>query len=165
MGTWQGHHSREPKSGRDLSRLCTGHKTNGQPCRRYASAGSKLCATHGSAPQILSSVERKTEGPREKLLNARELAVESLIRCILAPDSLWADRNNASRAILDRGGMPPGVKIIEEKSDKHDTSSWDTPEFRAMVEEAKQRLMLERAQAKENIRNLKEDLNGVYVPE
>jgi hypothetical protein len=113
MGTFQGHHSREPKGGRDPSRLCTAHvRKTGAPCPRYATTGTRVCSAHsGTANHVRNAASRRIETDRDKLLNSRPEAIDTSLACIRDEDALWADKVRAATAILDRAGMPAGLKL------------------------------------------------------
>ena len=118
MGTFQGHHSREPKGGRDPSRLCTAHvRKTGAPCPRYATTGTRVCSAHsGTANHVRNAASRRIETDRDKLLNSRPEAIDTSLACIRDEDALWADKVRAATAILDRAGMPAGLKLEVERS-------------------------------------------------
>lgn len=54
--------------------------------------------------------------PIDKLLNSRPEAIDTSLACIRDEDALWADKVRAATAILDRAGMPAGLKLEVERS-------------------------------------------------
>ena len=90
-------------------RLCTAHKSNGEPCGRPPIRGGSVCATHGgSAPQV-----RKAANLR--LAAAVDPAIDALLECLKknARRRLRypAQALGAANSILDRAGFKQAERI------------------------------------------------------
>jgi hypothetical protein len=80
-------------------------------------AGTRVCSAHsGTANHVRNAASRRIETDRDKLLNSRPEAIDTSLACIRDEDALWADKVRAATAILDRAGMPAGLKLEVERS-------------------------------------------------
>jgi hypothetical protein len=90
---------RRDKQGR---RLCSANRTDGQPCNAPARHGATVCNAHGGkAPQVV----RKA---RERIFEAIDPVLSSLIAMALDDSLVPRDRVAASRLVLDVAGLLGG---------------------------------------------------------
>ncbi len=93
-----------------MKRICTAHRTDGQPCQASAIRGGTVCRSHGgSASQV-------REAARRRLL---ELVDPALVRL----DRIIRESNDerivlaALKEVLTRAGIDPPVEDLEREMD------------------------------------------------
>lgn len=99
-------------------RKCTGLKTDGQPCTRWAVRGGNVCATHGGSEPATRAAARR------RLLEFVEPALVTLRDKLDSDDDMAAIK--AATAILDRAGF--GVHASLTVNDKREDLSTLTDE-------------------------------------
>lgn len=83
---------------RVIKRQCTGHKPDGERCRRSASKGTTVCASHGArAPQVKAAAQRRlTEDAAARELARLDLEPMadplSQLALLAAQAAWWKDR-------------------------------------------------------------------------
>jgi len=91
------------KDGTYETRRCTAHRTNGEPCRSFATHGGTVCRVHGgSAPQVKAAAA-------ERLRELVDPAITALHGLLTAESE--AARLGAARDVLDRNGYRPEQKV------------------------------------------------------
>jgi hypothetical protein len=99
------------KSRRDHPRCCTAHKTNGDPCQRYATRGSNVCRLHGgAAPQTVAKA-------RERLALAADRMARELLGIAEGAES-EAVKLAAVKDALDRAGLSAKTAVEVDVSVK-----------------------------------------------
>jgi hypothetical protein len=109
------------KDGRnpDRSRICTAHRTNGEPCRKTAIRGGVVCATHGgSAPAVKAKA-------RVRLEMAADRMAEKLLKMATDDDVPASVKLAAMRDALDRAGLAARQAVSVEVG--------PTPEYEALL--------------------------------
>lgn len=86
-------------------RKCTAHKTNGQPCERWAIAGGRVCPSHGGRA---AQVRRKA---RQRLEEATDRMAKELLRMAVDPGVSDAVKLRAITEALDRGNLSAKTEI------------------------------------------------------
>jgi len=92
-------------------RLCTAHRTDGQPCRGAAINGGTVCAAHGGrAPQVKEAAARRV---LDSLVHPALVELRDLIENDATPPGV---KLQAIRVVLDRTGFVPSkpIEIITE---------------------------------------------------
>jgi hypothetical protein len=111
---------RKPSSARAASpadfaqgrrQVCTAHRSDGTPCRRWAMNGLFICATHGGkAPQCERSA-------RKRLFDLVHPALSVFEEIVSAPSSAINPphvRASAAATILDRTNLHPKSELIHQ---------------------------------------------------
>ena len=77
---------------------CRAHRSNGQPCGRWAIVGGTVCPTHGgSAPQVRAAA-------LQRILSEADNAVATLVRN-MGGDAPPSVQVRAADSLLDRAGL------------------------------------------------------------
>lgn len=94
----------------DPTRICSAHRTNGEPCRKTAVRGTEppLCMSHGAAAP---AVRRKA---RVRLEMAADRMAKELLGIATADDAPPAVKLAAIRDALDRAGLSPKTAVEVE---------------------------------------------------
>jgi hypothetical protein len=80
-----------------LNVRCTAHRTNGQPCKRWAIRGATVCASHGGlAPQVRAAAARRIEASLDR-------AAVAVVRLMEDPETPPGVKLAAAKDLLDRG--------------------------------------------------------------
>lgn len=91
-------------------RLCTKHRTNGEPCRAPAMAGQQVCQAHGgSSPQARAAA-------RLRIAQLVEPAIGTLARIMVDKDASAMARLRAAENVLDRGGYGRGAEVPPDEA-------------------------------------------------
>lgn len=85
--------------GREAKRPCAAHKTNGDPCRKQALAGTTVCRTHGGATRHVKAKARV------RLEMAADRMAKELLGIAVSEDASDAVKLAAIRDALDRAGL------------------------------------------------------------
>ena len=86
-------------------RRCTSHRTNGNPCRRWAVKGTNVCPHHGArAPQVLNKARYRIEAASNKLMG-------KLIEVAFDDSKPAAVQLDAIKDALNRAGMKPPTTV------------------------------------------------------
>lgn len=89
-----------------MKRVCTAHRTDGQPCRAAAIKGGTVCRVHGgSSPQV-------RDAARRRILQAAEPAAAELVEIALKEEDPRI-RLAAIRDILNRAGVREPDQPVE----------------------------------------------------
>lgn len=76
-----------------------------RPCKRRPIKGGNVCPSHGGkAPQVVAAAKARLA------MNSDRVAVE-LVEIALNETAPYADRIRAIVAVLDRAGIPAGLKV------------------------------------------------------
>ncbi|MFT3663316.1 MAG: hypothetical protein QM809_18710 [Gordonia sp. (in: high G+C Gram-positive bacteria)] len=87
------------QDGRQPTRTCSAHRTNGKPCRKAAINGGTVCATHGGrAPQVKRAA-------RARLENAADRMAKELLKIAVSDDAPDSVKLSAIKDALDRAGL------------------------------------------------------------
>lgn len=91
---------------------CSAHSSRtGEPCRKWAVAGSNVCQTHGgSAPQVKAKA-------RLRLLAASDPVAAALVKIALDKNQPAAARVQACKDILDRAGLKQPEVVEHRQTD------------------------------------------------
>lgn len=85
-------------------RRCRAHRSNGEPCRKYAVIGATVCDRHGGrAPQVKAAAARRVSLAEAMLEVERRSPVEILADTLHAADVLMRQAMKAARG----GAMTP----------------------------------------------------------
>ncbi|MFD5809407.1 hypothetical protein [Rhodococcus aetherivorans] len=98
------------KDGRnpDPSRICTAHRTNGEPCRKTAIRGGNVCMTHGgAAPAVRAKA-------RTRLEMAADRMAKELLGIATDDDAPVAVKLAAIKDALDRAGLSAKTAVSVE---------------------------------------------------
>lgn len=98
-------------------RRCTGHKSNGKPCGRYAIRGAKVCPSHGGkAPQVKAMAAVRAELSRWSLNDTSVDPGEMLLR-LVSQSAARAQRYalELSALVEQHGGDVQAAMIREAK--------------------------------------------------
>lgn len=94
--------------GRSPRQVCSARKTNGEPCRKAAIEGARVCRTHGgAAPQV-------KQAARVRLEMAAKQMVDELVKMALNDDVPPAVKLAAMKDVLDRGGLSAKTAVEVE---------------------------------------------------
>lgn len=85
---------------------CTGHKKNGERCRKYAIRGSTVCRTHGGATRHVRN------RARIRIENATDRLMGKLIEFAFDDSKPPDTQLRAIRDALDRGGLKPPSEVV-----------------------------------------------------
>src|SRR5215207_1399204 len=104
-----------PGAARDPKKLCTAHRSNGEPCHAYAIRGGNVCPKHGgSTPQVRKAAMRRLHAASDWLM-------AELLEIARSAES-EAVRLAAIRDALDRAGYKPDQVVrMELEADWHHT--------------------------------------------
>lgn len=97
-------------------RLCTKHRTNGDPCRAFSIAGANYCKAHGG------STPKGKAAAQKRLLEAADSMAAVLVQIARDPNVPASDRRQAARDALDRMGLSPR-QVVEMDVTTHDGDS------------------------------------------
>lgn len=94
--------------GREPKRRCSARRTNGEPCRKAAMAGSTVCRNHGgAAPQVKAKARVRLENAADRM--ARQLLGMAMDDKVPAYVKL-----EAIKTALDRAGISPKTAVEVE---------------------------------------------------
>lgn len=101
------------------SQRCTAHRSNGEPCKRWAIVGGLVCPTHGgSAPQVRRAAF-------ERIISQAPAAVQTLVRN-MGPGAPAAVQVRAADSLLDRAGLKsPDVSVTVEATQEQANAALD----------------------------------------
>ena len=87
------------------ARRCVAHKSNGEPCQKFAIKGATVCKFHGGATRHVKNAARV------RLENAANLMAKQLLGIALTADS-EAVKLSAIKDALDRGGLKAPAEVV-----------------------------------------------------
>jgi hypothetical protein len=91
--------------------VCTAHRSDGSPCRRWAMNGQFVCATHGGkAPQC----ERSARKRLFDLVHPALSVFEEIVAAPASPINPPHVRASAAATILDRTNLHPKSELIHQ---------------------------------------------------
>lgn len=101
-----------------MTRRCTAHRTNGEPCKRPPIRGGTVCASHGgSAPAVRAAADRRLAEQRTTAL-AQQLAVQQPMHI-----------GHVYTELLDLAAVVVSWrKVLQERLDGHDSDDEPVPD-------------------------------------
>lgn len=109
-------------------RLCSAHRTNGDPCKRSPINGGTVCIMHGGkAPQVVAKAE-------ERIRDMVDPALNRLLKLI--DDDLSGVALAAVKDVLDRAGYSVRQRVEHTGADGGPIEFDEWPRLRWLIVEA-----------------------------